>query len=137
MLVAELQELEEVKSLLAKGQQEGVIAYGEVAKALSEVEVDEGDIEELYGYLEAQGVEMVDDLDPAQAATGMEPADGKRGRNRKQAALDLTVNVLYGRPIHRVTEALRQNVINRVENLTGLEVTEVNITVNDVTFPEQ
>ena len=53
-----------------------------------------------------------------------------------QAALDLTVNVLYGRPIHRVTDALRQNVINRIENLTGLQVTEVNITVNDVTFPE-
>jgi uncharacterized alkaline shock family protein YloU len=46
------------------------------------------------------------------------------------------VNVLYGRPIHQVTQALRQNVINRVENLTGVEVAEVNITVNDVTFPE-
>jgi uncharacterized alkaline shock family protein YloU len=54
-----------------------------------------------------------------------------------QAALDLTVNVLYGRPIHQVTDALRRNVINRVESLTGLQVTEVNITVNDVTFPEQ
>jgi uncharacterized alkaline shock family protein YloU len=47
------------------------------------------------------------------------------------------VNVLYGRPIHQVTDALRRNVINRVENLTGLQVTEVNITVNDVTFPQQ
>jgi uncharacterized alkaline shock family protein YloU len=28
-------------------------------------------------------------------------------------------------------------VIRRVESLTGLEVREVNITVNDVTFPEQ
>jgi uncharacterized alkaline shock family protein YloU len=55
----------------------------------------------------------------------------------EQAALDLTVNVFYGRPIHQVTEALRQDVIRRVEALTGLEVTEVNITVNDVTFPEQ
>jgi uncharacterized alkaline shock family protein YloU len=54
----------------------------------------------------------------------------------EQAALDLTVNVFYGRPIHQVTETLRQNVIGRVENLTGLEVTEVNITVNDVTFPQ-
>ena len=74
MLVAELQELEEVKSLLAKGQQEGVVAYGEVAKALSEVEVDEGDIEELYGYLEGHGVEMVDDPDPAQAAAAAQPS---------------------------------------------------------------
>jgi uncharacterized alkaline shock family protein YloU len=56
---------------------------------------------------------------------------------QEQAALDLTVNVMYGRPIHEVTDALRQNVIRRVESLTGLEVREVNITVNDVTFPEQ
>jgi uncharacterized alkaline shock family protein YloU len=55
----------------------------------------------------------------------------------EQAALDLTVNVIYGRPIHQVTQALRQNIIRRVEALTGLEVTEVNITVNDVSFPEQ
>ena len=55
----------------------------------------------------------------------------------QQAAVDLTLNVTYGQPIARVTEAVRQNVIGRVENLTGLEVTEVNITVNDVTFPEQ
>ena len=90
MLVTELQELEEVKSLLTKGQAEGVIAYGEVAKALAEVEVDEGDIEELYGYLEGQGVEMVDDPDPAHAAApAREPADGKRGRKRKAATLDL------------------------------------------------
>jgi uncharacterized alkaline shock family protein YloU len=53
-----------------------------------------------------------------------------------QAAVDLTVNVTYGMPIHEVTEAVRQNVIRRVESLTGLEVTEVNIAVNDVTFEE-
>ena len=53
-----------------------------------------------------------------------------------QAAVDLTMNVTYGRPIHEVTEAVRQNVIRRVESLTGLEVTEVNITVNDVAFEE-
>ena len=54
----------------------------------------------------------------------------------EQTALDLTVNVMYGRPIHEVAHALRQNVIRRVESLTGLEVTEVNIRVNDVIFSE-
>jgi uncharacterized alkaline shock family protein YloU len=52
----------------------------------------------------------------------------------RQTGVDLTMNVAYGKPIHQVTETLRQNVIRRVESLTGLEVTEVNITVNDVTF---
>lgn len=55
----------------------------------------------------------------------------------REAAVDLTVNVIYGKPIAQVTEAVRQNVIRRVESLTGLGVTEVNVTVNDVTFPEQ
>lgn len=55
----------------------------------------------------------------------------------REAAVDLTVNVIYGKPIAQVTEAVRQNIIRRVESLTGLNVTEVNVTVNDVTFPEQ
>lgn len=55
----------------------------------------------------------------------------------KQAAIDLTVNVVYGRSIPQLTEAVRRNVIGRVESLTGLEVSEVNITVNDLTFPSE
>jgi uncharacterized alkaline shock family protein YloU len=54
----------------------------------------------------------------------------------EQAAVDLTINVTYGKRIHEVSETVRQNVIRRVESLTGLEVTEVNITVNDVAFEE-
>ena len=105
----------------------------------------------------AMAVGEVDGLDPSHGSTRL-PGDtsptvgefvgnltGGSSRTRgisvevgeEKAALDLTVNVLYGRPIHQVTEAVRQNVIRRVENLTGLQVTEVNITVNDVTFPER
>jgi uncharacterized alkaline shock family protein YloU len=55
----------------------------------------------------------------------------------EEAAVDLTMAVEYGTSIPQTTEAVRNNVINRVENLTGLRVTEVNITVNDVQFPEE
>ena len=55
----------------------------------------------------------------------------------EEAAADLSLAVEYGRQIPQTTEAVRNNVINRVENLTGLRVTEVNITVNDVLFPEE
>ncbi len=54
----------------------------------------------------------------------------------RQAAADITVNVDYGRSIPQVTQAVREQVIKRVQKLTGLEVTEVNIQVNDVTLPE-
>jgi uncharacterized alkaline shock family protein YloU len=53
-----------------------------------------------------------------------------------EGAIDLSMSVEYGRPVYQVTEAVRNNVINRVENLAGLRITEVNITVNDVFFPE-
>jgi uncharacterized alkaline shock family protein YloU len=54
-----------------------------------------------------------------------------------EAAVDLTMTVEYGKPVPQIAEAVRRNVINRVENLVGLNVTEVNISVNDVFFPEQ
>jgi uncharacterized alkaline shock family protein YloU len=54
----------------------------------------------------------------------------------QQTAADITINVEYGRSIAQVTQAVRERVIERVENLTGLEVTEVNIQVNDVILPE-
>jgi uncharacterized alkaline shock family protein YloU len=54
----------------------------------------------------------------------------------EEAAVDLTTTIEYGQSIPQITEAVRRNVINRVESLTGLRVTEVNITVNDVQVPE-
>jgi uncharacterized alkaline shock family protein YloU len=54
----------------------------------------------------------------------------------RQATVDLTVNVAYGHSIPQLTEAARRRVTERVESLTGLEVSKVNINVNDVTLPE-
>jgi len=54
-----------------------------------------------------------------------------------EAAVDLTLTAEYGKSIPRLAEAVRGNVIRRVENLVGLSVTEVNITVNNIFFPQQ
>lgn len=56
---------------------------------------------------------------------------------QEEAALDLTMTVEYGRSIPQLAETVRRNVISRIENLVGLRVTEVNISVSDVFFPEQ
>ena len=52
----------------------------------------------------------------------------------KQAAVDLVVVVEYGESIPEVAEAIRDNVSKRIEGITGLSVTEVNIAVNDLHF---
>ncbi|HEV2819435.1 MAG TPA: Asp23/Gls24 family envelope stress response protein [Solirubrobacteraceae bacterium] len=53
----------------------------------------------------------------------------------REAAVDLVVVVEYGESIPRVAEGIRDNVSRRIEGITGLQVTEVNIAVNDLWFP--
>jgi uncharacterized alkaline shock family protein YloU len=53
----------------------------------------------------------------------------------KEAAVDLTIVIEYGESIPRLSEQVRENVTRRIEGITGLAVTEVNVTVNDLHFP--
>jgi uncharacterized alkaline shock family protein YloU len=53
----------------------------------------------------------------------------------RQAAADIDVVVEYGVAIPELAAAVRRNVINAVERMCGLEVTEVNISVDDVHLP--
>jgi uncharacterized alkaline shock family protein YloU len=44
--------------------------------------------------------------------------------------------VNYPAAIDDVARQIRENVISRIESLTGLRVSEVNIAVTDLVFPE-
>ncbi|MGZ4617364.1 MAG: Asp23/Gls24 family envelope stress response protein [Frankiaceae bacterium] len=50
----------------------------------------------------------------------------------RQAAVDLDVVVEYGVSIVDLSQAIRRNVVAAVERMTGLQVTEVNILVDDI-----
>jgi RNA polymerase sigma factor (sigma-70 family) len=89
MSVADLQELEEIKGLVNRGQQLGVLTYSEIAGAVSELDLDEADVEELHSFLERAEIELVEEVDPALAATEVERAPDKRGRRKAKTALDL------------------------------------------------
>ncbi len=54
-----------------------------------------------------------------------------------ETAIDLTVAVEYGRDIVQLTEQVRNRVAERVETLTGLRVTELNVTIDDIVFPNR
>ena len=53
----------------------------------------------------------------------------------RQAAIDLDLVAEYGVSIVELSRAVRRSVISAVEGMTGLEVTEVNVAVNDVHLP--
>jgi RNA polymerase primary sigma factor len=83
MSVVELGELEEVRGLIARGQLVGVLTYVEVATAAAELDLEEGDVEELHGLLERCEIELVDEIDPATAAgVHIERVTEKRTRGR-------------------------------------------------------
>ncbi|GAA2530011.1 Asp23/Gls24 family envelope stress response protein [Pilimelia columellifera] len=50
----------------------------------------------------------------------------------REAAVDLDIVTWYGQSIADVSDAVRRNVIDRVEGMTGLTVVEVNISVDDI-----
>ena len=54
----------------------------------------------------------------------------------KEAIVALDIVVDYGVSIPQLAEAVRSNVIERVEYTTGLIVKEVNIEVTDLYFPD-
>jgi len=53
----------------------------------------------------------------------------------RQAAVDITLVAEYGVSLTDLSEGIRRNVIASLERMTGLDVTEVNIDVQDVHLP--
>jgi uncharacterized alkaline shock family protein YloU len=67
----------------------------------------------------------------------------RRGRGvdvehgKKEAILDITVNVMYGVSIPELVIGVRKNVASRLLDLVGLIAKEINIQVADIEFPER
>src|ERR671917_1557071 len=53
-----------------------------------------------------------------------------------EAAIDLTMGVEYGRNILQTVDEVRRRISDRVQSMTGLQVTELNVTISDIIFPE-
>lgn len=135
-----------------QGSQEGKkpeeAAAGEEAQAGAEdgrTHIDEAVVEKVAG-MSAREIPGVYDLGaaPARAVGAAMQRTGiteQRGRGvavevgERQAAVDLTLVIEYGESIPRVTTEVRDNVSRRIEGICGLEVTEVNLEVNDLHFP--
>ena len=78
-----------------------------------------GNIRESFGASEdvRQGVDV-------------EVADGT-------ARTEIAITAEYGVAIHELAEAIRRNIMNAVERMTGLSVERVNVVVHDVKLPKE
>src|SRR5215211_4764080 len=56
---------------------------------------------------------------------------------RLETAIDLKMGIEYNKNILQTVEEVRRRITERVEELTGLRIKELNATITDVTFPEK
>jgi uncharacterized alkaline shock family protein YloU len=54
-----------------------------------------------------------------------------------QVAVDVIIVAEYPMPLQQVADDVRASVINAIETLIGMEVTEVNVTIVDVFIPSE
>jgi len=85
---ADLQELEEVRGLIARGLQVGVLTHAEIANVTAELGLEETDVEELHGVFERCEIELVEEIDPA-AETSLILERAPTMPPRRKAALNL------------------------------------------------
>jgi RNA polymerase primary sigma factor len=85
---AELQEHEEVKELIARELQIGVLTHVEIATATAELGLEDTDIEELHRLFERSEIELIEEIDPA-TAPGPITDRAPDKRTRRKSALDL------------------------------------------------
>lgn len=52
------------------------------------------------------------------------------------ARIEIAITAEYGVAIHELAEAIRRNIMNAVERMTGLSVKRVNVVVHDVKLPK-
>ena len=83
---ADVQELEEIRGLIARGLQIGVLTHAEIASATAELGLEDTDVEELHGIFERCEIELIEEIDPAESLM-IERAPEKR--TRRKAALNL------------------------------------------------
>ena len=54
---------------------------------------------------------------------------------RVETAIDLTMAIDYDKNIVQVVDRVRERVEEQIRSLTGLKITELNVTVSDIVFP--
>jgi RNA polymerase primary sigma factor len=111
---APITESDELRPLIADGQERGFVTFDQVSRCLEEVEFTKEQVQELHTYLDDQGIEIVDSdgrlakSDAGNVESTAEQAAEPTPDQRKKVQVDLTIEPsldslrLYLRSIGRV-----------------------------------
>jgi RNA polymerase primary sigma factor len=142
---APIAELDELRPLIADGQERGFLTFEQIETCLEEVEVTKEQVQELHAYLDDQGIDVVGaDGRPARSEAGSVEATAAQSAEprvdqHKKVEIDLTVEPsldslrLYLRSIGRVNlltaeqEVVLARRIERGDMLAKQQMIEANL----------
>jgi RNA polymerase primary sigma factor len=143
---APIVELEELRPLIAEGQERGFLTFEQIAHCLEEAEITKEQVQELHAYLDEHGIDVVEaDGRPAKSeggsveASAVRAVEGPRPDQVKKVEVDLTVEPsldslrLYLRAIGRVhlltaeQEVVLARRIERGDMLAKQQMIEANL----------
>jgi RNA polymerase primary sigma factor len=139
---APITEIDELRPLIAEGQERGFLTIEQIAASLEEVEVTKEQVAELHAYLEGEGIDIVNaDGKPAVSEAGrFEPSGGRSKEDGpRKPEIDLTVEPsldslrLYLRSIGKVQlltadrEVALAQRIERGDLMAKQEMVEANL----------
>ncbi len=80
---APIAELDELRTLIAEGQERGYLTFGQIKACLEEAEVTKEQVQELHAYLDEHGIDVVEsDGRPARSKPAASRLGAERGRGR-------------------------------------------------------
>jgi len=136
---APIHEMDELRPLIAEGQEKGLLTFEQIASALEEIEVTKEQVHELHHYLDEHGIDVVGaDGKAVQSESGKVEAAAEKRRNPETAAeqpkkpqIDLTVEPsldslrLYLRSIGRVNLLTAEQEVSLAKRIeAGVHATE-------------
>jgi len=122
--LAELQECDEVKGLIARGRQVGLLTYAEIVEATAELDLDDTHLEALHAILERCEIELVQEIDPTTTISlSVERAPDKRVRRTTSLDLqpDMTTDALrlFFKDIGKVALLTRAEEVSLAKQIEG------------------
>ena len=112
---APIAELDELRPLIAEGQERGFLTFAQIEACLEEVEVTKEQVQELHAYLDEQGIEVVEadgrlarseagsvEASAQRAPRRPTPSGARRSRSTSPSSRSLDSLRLYLRSIGRV-----------------------------------
>jgi RNA polymerase primary sigma factor len=142
---APIAELDELRSLIAEGQERGYLTFDQIRTCLEEAEVSKEQVQELHAYLDEHGIEVVEadgrlaKSEGSSVEAGAAGAAEPRPDQRKKVEIDLTVEPsldslrLYLRSIGRVNlltadqEVVLARRIERGDMIAKQQMIEANL----------